>query len=50
MKEFRTLTRLELLNMVGLNEFKYMKDPQGKRKKGILLIVFAVLGVMLIGY
>ena len=36
--------------MFGLNEFKYMKDPQGKRKKGILLIVFAVLGVMLIGY
>ena len=50
MKEFRTLTRLELLNMFGLNEFKYMKDPQGKRKKGILLIVFAVLGVMLLGY
>ena len=50
MKEFRTLTKLELINMFGLNEFKYMKDPQGRRKKGLLLAVFSVLGVILIGY
>lgn len=50
MKQFRMLARLELINIFGLNEFKYMKDPQGRKRKGLLLFIFGMLGLMLIGY
>ena len=44
MKQFRMLARLELINIFGLNEFKYMKDPQGRRRKGLNFLYLVCWG------
>ena len=50
MKEIRVLARLELINLFGLNTYRYTKDPKEKRKKLALLIALGLVGVVLMGY
>ena len=50
MKEFRVLARLELINLFGLNTYRYTKDPKEKKKKLALLIALGFVGVVLMGY
>jgi hypothetical protein len=50
MKEIRVLARLELINLFGLNTYRYTKDPKEKRKKRALLIALGLVGVLLAGY
>ena len=50
MKEICVLTRLELINLFGLNTYRYTKDPKEKRKKRALLIALGLVGVLLAGY
>ena len=50
MKEIRVLARLELINLFGLNTYRYVKDPKEKKKKLALLIAFGFAGVVLMGY
>ena len=46
----KTLTKIELVNLLGINEVRYAKDPAVKRTKKIMLIVLASLWVCLVGY
>ena len=50
MKEICVLARLELINLFGLNTYRYTKDPKEKRKKRALLIALGLVGVLLAGY
>ena len=50
MKEICVLTRLELINLFGLNTYRYTKDPKEKRKKRALLIALGLVGVLLASY
>ena len=50
MKEICVLARLELINLFGLNTYRYTKDPKEKRKKRALLIALGFVGVVLAGY
>ena len=50
MKEFRVMARLELINMFGLNSYRYTRDPREKKKKRLMLIVFSFLGIVLLVY
>ena len=51
MKQFMSLLKLELVNILGLNVLRHTRDPREKRKKRIMLIVIlAVIGVILVGY
>ena len=50
MKEFRVMARLELINLFGLNSYRYTRDPKEKKKKRIMLIVFGFLGIVLLAY
>ncbi|MBQ9872373.1 MAG: hypothetical protein IJM27_10655 [Eubacterium sp.] len=50
MKGFQSLVRLELVNLFGLNTYRYTKDPKEKKKKLALLITLGFVGVVLMGY
>lgn len=50
MKEIRVLARLELINLFGLNTYRYTKAPKEKRKKLALLMALGLVGVVLMGY
>lgn len=50
MKQFITLTKLELLNLFGLNVLRHVKDPAEKKKKMIMAIVLLVVVLILGGY
>ena len=50
MKGFQSLVRLELVNLFGLNTYRYTKDPKEKKKKLALLIALGFVGVVLMGY
>ena len=46
----RTLSKLELLNFLGINELRHSKDPSAKKQKGFLFGVLIVLYGFLAGY
>lgn len=50
MKQIRTLTKLQLQNLYGLNVFRYTKDQKKKKTTIGLGIVWALLIVMIAGY
>lgn len=43
MKHFLTLTKLELVNLFGINLWRYGKDPADKKRRATLLAVIVVL-------
>lgn len=50
MKQFITLTKLELLNLFDLNVLRHVKDPAEKKKKTIMAVVLLVVVLILGGY
>ena len=50
MKQFITLTKLELLNLFGLNVLRHVKDPTEKKKKIIMAVVILCVVFILVGY
>jgi ABC-2 type transport system permease protein len=50
MKQFITLTKLELLNLFGLNVLRHVKDPAEKKKKTFMAIVLLIVVLILGGY
>ena len=46
----RTLIKMELINFLGINELRHVKDPAMKKQKGFLFGVLVVLYVFLAGY
>ena len=46
----RTLSKLELLNFLGINELRHVKDPSVKKQKGFMFVVLMVLYFFLAGY
>lgn len=50
MKQIKTLTKLQLQNLYGLNVFRYTKDKKKKQKAIGLSVVWALLIVMIAGY
>ena len=50
MSEFRVLAKLELVNLFGLNTYRYTRDKKEKKKKKALLITLFFVGLMLMGY
>ncbi len=50
MSEFRVLAKLELVNLFGLNTYRYTRDKKEKKKKKALLIALFFVGLMLMGY
>ena len=50
MSEFRVLAKLELVNLFGLNTYRYTRDKKEKKKKKALLIALFFVGFMLMGY
>ncbi|MCR5292416.1 MAG: hypothetical protein K6E28_05970 [Eubacterium sp.] len=46
----RTLIKMELINFLGINELRHVKDPAVKKQKGFLLGVLIVLYGFLAGY
>ncbi len=50
MKQFITLTKLELLNLFGLNVLRHVKDPAEKKKKTIMAVVLLIVVLILGGY
>ena len=46
----RTLIKMELINFLGINELRHVKDPAVKKQKGFLFGVLIVLYVFLAGY
>ena len=50
MKAFITLTKLELLNLFGLNVLRHVKDPAEKKKKIIMAVVILCVVFILGGY
>ena len=50
MKTLKVLARLELINLLEINEIRHGKDPAARRRKGILLGTFLFLFVVLAGY
>ncbi len=46
----RTLIKMELINFLGINELRHVKDPAVKKQKGFLFGVLVVLYVFLAGY
>ncbi|MCR5214732.1 MAG: hypothetical protein K6E10_09965 [Eubacterium sp.] len=45
-----TLTKLELINFLGINELRHVKNPAVKKQKGFMLGVLIVLYACLAGY
>ena len=50
LRQIRILTKLELCNLYGLNVLRFSKDKKSKRKTVGLLMAWAILLAMLIGY
>ena len=50
MKMFRTMARLELINIFRINEIRHSKNPQEKKRSRMLIFTIAVVAVILIGY
>jgi len=50
MRGFRVLARLELINLFGLNEYRYTKDAKKKRMKRGLFIAAVFLVLVLLVY
>ena len=48
--KIRTLIKLELLNFLGINELRHVKDPSVKKNKGLIFGVLIFLYIVLIGY
>ena len=46
----RTLSKLELINFLGINELRHVKDPSVKKQKGFMFVVLMVLYFFLAGY
>lgn len=46
----RTLIKMELINFLGINELRHVKDPAVKKQKGFLFGVLLVLYLFLAGY
>ncbi|MCR4599489.1 MAG: hypothetical protein K5678_10690 [Acetatifactor sp.] len=50
MKHFITFSKLELLNLYGLNVLRHVKDPAEKKKKTAIFVVIALTVLLLAGY
>ena len=50
MKQIKTLTKLQLQNMFGLNVFRYTKDKKRKQKTIGLSVVWTMLLLMRASY
>ena len=50
MSEVKTLTRLELRNLFGINKFRHMKDQKAKKRFLLLASVWIILLLMIWGY
>ena len=50
MKQFVTFSKLELLNLFGLNVLRHLKDPAEKKKKTLLMLVIAFLVILFGAY
>ncbi len=50
LRQIRILTKLELCNLYGLNVLRFSKDKKSKQKTVGLLMAWAILLAMLIGY
>ncbi len=50
MKHFITLSKLELLNLYGLNVLRHIKDPAEKKKKTAIFVVITLTVLLLAGY
>ena len=46
----KILTKIELVNLLGINEVRFAKDPAVKRTKKVMLSILLALWVCLIGY
>ena len=49
-KQIKSLTKLQLKNLYGLNVFLFTKDKKEKARKGSLLIIYIFLILMACGY
>ena len=49
-KQIKSLTKLQLKNLYGLNVFRFTKDKKEKARKGSLLIIYIFLILMACGY
>ena len=49
-KQIKSLTKLQLKNLYGLNVFRFTKDKKEKTRKASLLIIYIFLILMACGY
>ena len=49
-KQLAALIKLQLVNLYGINEYKYTKNPTEKKKKFWLGIAYVAVAVMLMSY
>ena len=48
--ELKTLTRLQLVNLYGMNVYKNLKDPKEKQKRFWLGVTYAFVAIMMMSY
>lgn len=49
-KQIKLLTKVQLYNFMGINEFRFSKDKSKRRKNLLLMVTWAFLIVMMCGY
>ncbi|MBR6256001.1 MAG: hypothetical protein IKR23_01370 [Lachnospiraceae bacterium] len=50
MKQLITFTRLELINIFGINVRRYVKDPAAKKRYAVLTAAYVILALVFGGY
>ena len=49
-KQLAALTKLQLVNLYGLNVYHNLKDPKEKKKKFLMGIAYVVVAIMMMSY
>ena len=49
-REVRLLTAISLRNVLGINQIRFSGDKKQKNRLRLLLVTYAILGVILDGY
>ena len=50
MKQFITMSKLELLNLFGLNVYMHEKDPADKKRRTIRIVIILITLLLFAGY
>jgi len=50
LKQIKTLTKLQLMNLYGINVYRYSKDKNAKKKSRFMALMYVAVGFMLCTY